>query len=84
MPHHIGIMRENHPSGTSGINHVPALVDEFSMIGVSNKRSAGSVLPPPSGVHNEDKSKPLNERQVPPRHVSNTRLIRGLVELGCK
>jgi hypothetical protein len=33
-------------------------LDEFSMTGVSNNRSAGSVLPPTSGVHNEDKDKP--------------------------
>ncbi|MHA2313342.1 MAG: hypothetical protein ACXADF_17785 [Candidatus Thorarchaeota archaeon] len=50
MPHLARIMRENHPSGTSGIDRVPTLVDAFSMIGVSNNRSAGSVLPPPSGV----------------------------------
>lgn len=33
-------MRENYPSGTSGMDHVPTLMDEFSMIGVLNKRSA--------------------------------------------
>jgi hypothetical protein len=53
-PHHTEIVRENHPSRTSGIDRVPTLMDEFSMIGISNNRSAGSVLPPPFGVYNED------------------------------
>jgi hypothetical protein len=69
MPHQTGSMRECHPSGTSGIDRVPRLVHEFSMIGVSNKRSAGPVLPPPSGVQNEDKDKSLSEGKVPSQTV---------------
>jgi hypothetical protein len=41
MPYSISFLRENHAGRTSGMNRVPALMCDFSMIGISNNRSAG-------------------------------------------